>query len=96
MLDHGECVKLIRKEDPDKRYVIGHVALEQARDAVNRWQHHQGDGLTAVAHKWARWVRVQGFEYEFQLIESGRCGLEAFPVTEATGASLAIGRQTLS
>ncbi len=71
-------------EDSPIEYVRGHVTLEQAREALNRWQAGWGEHAHAVDHQWARWipVRNQDWDRELNLVEVP--GRGAFAVTQVT------------
>lgn len=81
----GEYMPLVRDDDRSEvEYVRGHVGLNVARDALNRWEVQMGDGANNVMHKWARCVPVknQDYDIEFRLCDGPKRG--AFAVTEVT------------
>jgi hypothetical protein len=85
---HGQYIALQWEDEPDAEYIKGHITIEEAREALNRWADEFGDGITAVEHKWARWIPVTGCYYDMELTMVDGPASGAFAITEATFAPL--------
>lgn len=81
---HGQYIAIYWEDDSDVEYIRGHVTLEEARAALNKWGLGWGDGHNTVTHKWARWQPMRNGDYDALLVIVDGPARGAFAVTEAT------------
>ena len=81
---YGEFMRLDWDDDSDVEYVYGHVTLDEAKAAFEKWGGSGcGESVNGIKHRWAR-KRPTGrySEYEWMLHTYDMPSRGAFAVTE--------------
>ena len=86
---HGQYIAIYWEDDSDVEYIRGHVTLEEAREALDKWGLGWGDGYNTVTHKWARWQPMRNGDYDMLLVIVDGPARGAFAVTEASYIGIA-------